>query len=49
MDSDVRTLWGIHAGRLGDADRLFLNKDVIAIGWNEMEDVTAVEPGGGGR
>jgi restriction system protein len=27
------TVWGIHAGRTGDAYTLFLKKNVIAIGW----------------
>ena len=27
------TLWGIHAGRAGDADHLFLTQSVIALGW----------------
>lgn len=40
--SNERTLWGIHAGRLGDADSLFLKKKVIAIGWDEMGDITSI-------
>jgi restriction system protein len=27
------TLWGIHAGKTGDADALFLDQNVIALGW----------------
>ena len=42
MDNEDKTLWGIHAGRLGDADSLFLKKSVIAIGWHEMGDVTSI-------
>jgi restriction system protein len=42
MSSDEKTLWGIHAGRLGDADSLFLKKNVIAIGWHEMDCVTSM-------
>lgn len=34
------TVWGIHAGRTGDADTLFLKKNVVAIGWPEMGDLT---------
>ena len=30
------TLWGIHAGKTGGADALFLTKNVIAIGWVPM-------------
>ncbi len=33
-------LWGIHAGRTGDADQLFLAQDCIAIGWAEMGDLS---------
>jgi len=32
MSNEEKTLWGIHAGRLGVADSLFLKKNVIAIG-----------------
>ena len=42
MNNNEPTLWGIHAGRLGDADALFLRKNVIAIGWNELGDVTSI-------
>ncbi|HNI07624.1 MAG TPA: restriction endonuclease [Thiobacillaceae bacterium] len=31
-----KNLWGIHAGRTGDANSLFLKKNRIAIGWEEM-------------
>lgn len=37
-------IWGIHAGRTGDADSLFLKKDCIAIGWEEMGDLSALKP-----
>ena len=39
MTTDDVTLWGIHAGRTGEADRLFLKKGYIAIGWVEMGDL----------
>lgn len=32
-------MWGIHAGKTGDADNLFLKKNVIALGWREMGDL----------
>lgn len=35
-------LWGIHAGRTGDANTLFLQGGVIAIGWEEMGDLSAL-------
>ena len=31
-----KTLWGIHAGKTGDANTLFLKKSRIAIGWADM-------------
>ncbi len=30
------TLWGIHSGRTGDADRLFLERKVVALGWAKL-------------
>jgi restriction system protein len=33
-------VWGIHAGRTGDADALFLKHGCIAIGWDEMGDLS---------
>lgn len=32
------TIWGIHGGATGDADPLFLQHNVVAIGWAEMGD-----------
>ena len=34
------TVWGIHAGKTGDADALFLNNKVIAIGWRDLGDLS---------
>jgi restriction system protein len=31
-------IWGIHGGATGDADSLFLQHNVVAIGWSEMGD-----------
>jgi restriction system protein len=31
------TLWGTHAGKTGDADSLFLQKNIATFGWREME------------
>ncbi len=39
-----RTLWGIHAGKTGDADTLFLKKHFIAVGWAKMGDLTPLPP-----
>jgi len=33
-------VWGIHAGRTGDADSLFLKSNMVAIGWHEMGDLS---------
>jgi restriction system protein len=38
------TIWGIHAGRTGDADTLFLKKSFIAIGWALMGDLSTLPP-----
>lgn len=38
------TVWGIHAGKTGDADTLFLKKKVIALGWDEIGDLAALKP-----
>lgn len=37
-DNEV-TVWGIHGGKTGDADSLFLKKNYIAIGWAKMSDL----------
>jgi restriction system protein len=34
------TFWGIHGGRTGDADSLFLKKNCVAIGWAKMGDLS---------
>jgi restriction system protein len=37
MNSGV--LWGVHAGKLGAAEDLFLQESVIAIAWEELGDL----------
>lgn len=37
-------LWGIHAGKTGDADRLFLKRGYVAIGWAKMGDLGTLAP-----
>jgi hypothetical protein len=37
-------VWGIHAGRTGDAESLFLKQHRIAIGWDEMGDLNELNP-----
>ncbi len=39
-----QAVWGIHAGRTGDADALFLKHNVIALGWNKMGDLSTLQP-----
>lgn len=39
-----KTLWGIHAGKTGDADSLFLKQNFVALGWLEMGDVSKLPP-----
>jgi restriction system protein len=33
-------MWGIHGGRMGEADSLFLQHKVIALGWSKMGDLS---------
>lgn len=35
-------LWGIHAGKTGDANSLFLNKNCVAIGWKRVGDLSGI-------
>jgi restriction system protein len=41
-DAD-KVLWGIHAGKTGDADSLFLEKNCIAVGWVKMGDLSPLK------
>jgi restriction system protein len=38
------TIWGVHAGKTGDADTLFLKKGCVAIGWPSMGDLSKLKP-----
>jgi restriction system protein len=40
MNAQPLTLWGIHAGKTGDADKLFLTRSVIALGWVAVGDLS---------
>lgn len=44
MTNEETTIWGIHAGRTGDAHNLFLEKNLIAIGWSKAGDLTELKP-----
>jgi len=39
---DNVNIWGLHAGKTGDADSLFRKKNCIAIGWPEFGDLSKV-------
>ena len=43
-DYSERTIWGIHGGRSGDADSLFLKHNILALGWTKMGDVSGLPP-----
>jgi hypothetical protein len=34
------TTWGIHAGKDGEADALFRDESVIAVGWSRAGDLS---------
>ncbi len=36
-------IWGIHAGKTGDADRLFLKGNCVALGWHKMGDLSKIK------
>ena len=44
MVYNEHTIWGIHAGQIGEADSLFLKKKVIAIGWQKMGNLADLKP-----
>lgn len=41
---NTQTIWGIHAGKTGDAHALFLKKNVVAVGWTALGDLSALPP-----
>jgi restriction system protein len=44
MENESQVIWGIHAGRTGDADALFIKKGYIALGWNAIGDLSKMVP-----
>ena len=40
MSANEQRVWGVHAGKTGDADQLFLKKSCVAIGWAELGDLS---------
>ncbi|MDO9585365.1 MAG: restriction endonuclease [Syntrophales bacterium] len=43
MSTKDTVIWGIHAGKTGDADTLFLKKHFVAIGWTKMGDLSKLK------
>lgn len=39
-----QTMWGIHGGKTGDADTLFLKQNMVALGWETIGDLTPLPP-----
>src|SRR5688572_2592665 len=37
-----KRLWGIHAGRSGEADELFLLNGLVGLGWEQVGDLAAL-------
>jgi len=35
-------MWGIHGGHRGDADSLFKKRNVVAVGWREIGDLSSI-------
>ena len=35
-------IWGIHAGKTGDAEKLFLDHAVVALGWSKIGDLSTL-------
>ena len=42
MATNESTIWGIHGGKSGDADSLFLRDHCVAIGWAKIGDLAKV-------
>jgi restriction system protein len=38
------TVWGIHAGKTGDAETLFLKRNFVALGWDKVGDLSLLAP-----
>jgi restriction system protein len=41
--NDEKAIWGIHAGKTGDAETLFQENGVIALGWSEFGTLEGLE------
>ena len=40
MNQNETTIWGIHAGKTGDGDTLFLKKNRVVNGWPPCGDLS---------
>jgi restriction system protein len=38
--ANEQQMWGIHGGRTGDANTLFLQENCIALGWHKVGDLS---------
>ena len=43
MTEKETTIWGIHGGKTGDADTLFLKKNFVSLGWKEIGDLSKLK------
>lgn len=43
MNKNETTIWGLHAGKTGDAHTLFLNHHCIALGWAKVDDLSKLK------
>ncbi len=44
MAENETTIWGIHGGKIGEADSLFLKKCHVALGWSRIGDLATLAP-----
>lgn len=43
-DKETTSLWGIHGGKTGDADSMFLKKNCVGLAWPKMGDLSKIQP-----
>jgi len=41
-DYSTATIWGIHGGRMGEADSIFLKENQVALSWDKMDDLSSL-------
>lgn len=42
MIDNKKTIWAIRSGKSGEADSVFLEKNLVGVGWAEMGDLTGI-------